>query len=266
VTINPDNTLARAPKRDPRAPINPDHEIRPDQVRYSSDGLITRNNCDFVYEERFQRAYARAVESSHKLDSSIQWRVRVCIWAAQQGASLEGDFVECGCYTGTYSSAIADYLDFGAMTDRKLYLFDTFNGIALDLLSEEEQRKAAGFASKNERYYKDFYEVTRRNFEHLPNVELIKGRVPDSLAKVPIDKVAYLSIDMNSVTPEVEAVRYFWPKLTQGAVVVLDDYGFDGHQFQRLGMDALGREIGFEVLGLPTGQGLILKGGQRPPV
>ena len=57
----------------------------------------------------------------------------------------------------------------------------------------------------------------------------------------------------------MEAIRYFWPKLAAGAPVVLDDYAFKGHDLQKQAIDQLGNELGFEVLSLPTGQGLIIK-------
>ena len=49
----------------------------------------------------------------------------------------------------------------------------------------------------------------------------MKGRVPESLEAVEIESVAYLSIDMNIVEPEIAALEYFWDKLVPGALVVL---------------------------------------------
>ncbi len=53
----------------------------------------------------------------------------------------------------------------------------------------------------------------------------MRGKVPESLATVEIERVAYLSLDMNIAYPEIEALKHFWPKLVPGAIVVLDDYG-----------------------------------------
>jgi len=73
------------------------------------------------------------------------------------------------------------------------------------------------------------------------------------------DKVAYLSIDMNAAYPERQAMEFFWDKLVSGAVIVLDDYGWDAHKAQKLEMDAFAQEKGVSIFSLPTGQGLILK-------
>ena len=48
-----------------------------------------------------------------------------------------------------------------------------------------------------------------------------------------------------------------WDRLTPGGMIVLDDYGFGGHEEQRAAWDAFTAARGARVLALPTGQGLI---------
>ena len=85
------------------------------------------------------------------------------------------------------------------------------------------------------------------------------GAVPETLDEVDSDEIAYLHIDMNCAPPEVAALRYFWPKLTPGAFVLLDDYANRGRDEQRRAIDAVASELGVAVAMLPTGQGLIIK-------
>ena len=59
--------------------------------------------------------------------------------------------------------------------------------------------------------------------------------------------------------PEVEALRFFWPRIPTGGIVLLDDYAYYGHDAQGDAMDAVARELGAEIAVLPTGQGLIVK-------
>jgi predicted O-methyltransferase YrrM len=83
--------------------------------------------------------------------------------------------------------------------------------------------------------------------------------VPESLSTVEVDRVAYLSIDMNIAYPERKAIEHFWPKLAPGALVVLDDYGWMNYEEQKQTMDDFARGVGVEILTLPTGQGLLVK-------
>jgi hypothetical protein len=64
---------------------------------------------------------------------------------------------------------------------------------------------------------------------------------------------------MNIAKPERAAIAYFWPKLSHGAIVVLDDYAWQGFEEQKAAMDEFAERVGVEVLTLPTGQGLILR-------
>jgi hypothetical protein len=90
-------------------------------------------------------------------------------------------------------------------------------------------------------------------------VHIVRGPVPDTLPSANISNVAYLSIDMNCTQPEIDALEYFWPLLVSGGLVVLDDYGFPGHEAQKAGADKVAKSVGVKVLTLPTGQGLLLK-------
>lgn len=64
---------------------------------------------------------------------------------------------------------------------------------------------------------------------------------------------------MNCAPPEVAALRFFWPRLTPGAFVLLDDYANRGRDEQRRAMDEVAAEFGVKICTLPTGQGLLIK-------
>jgi hypothetical protein len=64
---------------------------------------------------------------------------------------------------------------------------------------------------------------------------------------------------MNVVQPEIAAAEYFWDKLVQGAVLILDDYGFPQHIHQKIAFDDFAKQRNQTILSLPTGQGIIIK-------
>jgi hypothetical protein len=171
---------------------------------------------------------------------------------------VPGDFVECGVNTGIFSLAICDYLDFNA-TDRSFWLFDTFAGIPEEQVSERE--RSLGRLEENSAWFSDCFELATANFAPFPRAKLVRGKVPDTLSTVEIERVAYLSLDLNIVEPEIAALEFFWDKLSPGALVVLDDYGWSAYRPQKEVMDAFASTRGVEILTLPTGQGLLL----RPP-
>jgi hypothetical protein len=221
-------------------------------VPYQQDGLCSIHNSQFMKDPVFRGAYARGVKASG-IDYQWDWRVHTGLWAASHALKLSGAFVECGVNRGFLSSAIMQYLNWNHL-NRNFYLFDTFRGL-VDAQVNPEERAIGRLTSR----YSECYEEACRNFSEFHNVYLIRGTVPDTLSSVSIDQVAYLSIDMNCAMPEVAAVRFFWPKLIQGGVVLFDDYAYQGYEPQAKALDELALELGVSILALPTGQGLLLK-------
>lgn len=223
-------------------------------ITYNTDSLKTSNNCDFIKEPRFAKAYELALATQPWQGFTLQWRVYIICWFAELAARLEGDFVECGVNTGAYSRAIIEYINFNKL-NKKFYLLDTFDGFPVEQVSEAEKKHGIDKYKNN---YKNVYEQVVHTFRDF-NVQIIKGKVPDTLQDCDTTKICFLSIDMNAVYPEIEAATFFWDKLVLGGVMVLDDYGFPPHINQKLAFDAFAKEKNQNILTLPTGQGVIIK-------
>jgi hypothetical protein len=226
---------------------------------YKLDGLATLHNCDFISDPRFSAAYQRGVAGTPDQDYHHgPWRAHVAAWAADTAMRREGDFVECGVYLGFISALVMTYVDWNNTAgDRRFLLIDSYEGVSKSLLTADEL--ASGRADQYGKAYVDTYARAKENLSHFKNTELIKGFVPDILPEAKTEKIAYLHIDMNSATPEIAALEYFWDKLVPGALILLDDYAYVGYKPQLLAMNALGEKLGFSVASLPTGQGLIVR-------
>lgn len=225
------------------------------------DGLFTVNNDHFLHDPTFRAAYARGVEAGYGVDLEIEWRMHVALWAAATAVRVPGDFVECGVNAGFISSAIMHRLEWRDVPKR-FYLIDTFRGpITAQYSSEEVNAGRLDLAEKaiaSGGYVTDMERV-RGNYAEWPNAVVIQGVVPDILPEVPVDSVAFLHIDMNCAYPEKAALEFFWPRLSPGAIVLLDDYAYFGYELQAEAMDAATAVLGVSVLSLPTGQGLVIK-------
>lgn len=235
----------------------------PELLEYSYNGQGLRTfgkNPGFLEEPRFQRAYGRGWNSGHRKAAMIddsRWVVHVALWAASQAARLPGDFVECGVDTGMLSLAICDWLDFNEL-DKDFWLFDTFCGIPEEQMTAAELNGIGGWHNRHS--YRECFETAVVNFAAFPRCRLVRGKVPETLAAFPADRpVAYLSIDMNIVLPEIAAITFFWERLVPGAMVLLDDYAWATHRDQKAAFDAFAEARGAMILTLPTGQGLIVR-------
>jgi len=226
-------------------------------LKYSKDLLYTFNNCDFITEPRFAHAYKLCKELGGDLlkDYDIQWRMYMLCCAAHHATKLEGDFIDCGVYTGFCTRAIIDFVQFEKL-DKKYFLMDTFEGLDARYSNEYEMQRndKLGYGKAG-----NLYEKVKQTFSEFKNVELIKGPIPETLPLAKTNKISFLSIDMNTEGPEIAAMEYFWPKLVSGAMIVLDDYGYPGCENQKAAHDKFAAGKGVLVFPLPTCQGIIIK-------
>lgn len=201
-------------------------------------------NLSFLEDQRFMTAFKRHVET--EVEESTIWRTYVLSWAARRGMKLAGDFVECGAYKGTTARILVDYLDFKGC-GKRFYLYDIF-----------EHRPDMNHHDMPE-HGEGLYDRVCARFGDLDNVSVVKGSVPDTLSGSEPKKIALLHIDMNNAEAELAALKTLFDRVCDGAFVVLDDYGWLGYRQQKLVEDEFFREAGYQVLELPTGQGLVIK-------
>ena len=237
-----------------RVLFRPEYYLPLNGIQYRQDGLVTQHSAEFMKDHRFMSSYALGEATESWKGWPTHWRSHVACWAAERARTLEGDFVECGVNKGAISRMVMEYIDFGSLADRKFYLVDTYEGLSSAQISEEERGEGRHLIK-----YEECFEEAKRTFAGFDNAVLVKGRVPEILSQVTPKKVCYLSIDMNVAAPEIAAAEYFWERLVPGAAIVLDDYGWIGHEAQRRAFNQFALERNVPLLCLPTGQGVILK-------
>lgn len=226
--------------------------VLPGKISYADDGFATIHSASFGLEPRFASAYQSGLQTGSW--SNVEWRAHVIAWAAQYAVTLNGDFVECGVNRGGYSKMIVDYLNFSKL-DKKFYLLDTFSGLVPDYVSDDEKQRGILDAY----HYEDCFRAVTETFANTPNVVLVRGPVPDTLPQVRAKAIAFLSIDMNCIEPEIAAANVLWDRIVPGGILVLDDYGHPLHVGQKDAFDRFAREKKVTILSLPTAQAIIVK-------
>ena len=179
---------------------------------FASDNLFTfRKNLSFLDDPEFMAAFEANVTTDN--ERTIIWRTYVLAWAVRHAVNLEGDFVECGCYTGTTAKIICDLIDFKTQ-NRKYYLYDLFDHDP-DMLHP-----------KMLEHSKELYQKTKERFTDYPNVLVAQGKVPDILHEVAPEKIAMMHIDLNNAEAEIGALDILFDRMVPGAILLLDNYGW----------------------------------------
>lgn len=226
--------------------------------------LSLGKSMGFFDDSAFTDAYA-GIKGSHQYDQyasphSVAWRLHTLVWAARNGLTLDGDFVECGVFKGDFAWVVTQATDF-ARQSRQFYLYDTFAGFAPAYSSADDFPDAPDFFSFANDVYGDpaIYDEVVRKFRDLPNVRIVRGALPDSLDEAAPDRIAFLHIDLNSPTAEVATLERLFDRVVANGIIVFDDYGWHLFRKQKEAEDAFMAARGYQILELPTGQGMVVK-------
>ncbi len=221
------------------------------QSFFGAEGMYVLNrNLSFTLDEKFMALYRSLAEDGK--ERGRLWRLHVFVWAFAHALRLEGDLLELGVYRGFSSAVAVRYFEFQKV-DKKLYLFDTWDGIPEDQIDT---------GRKQIDKYKDpdNYQKVISRFSDYKNVEIIKGRVPEvfSLIRLP-EKISFLHLDMNTSIAEISALDKLFDRMVPGAICLLDDFGLLIAKEQMNNETAWFNRRGYQICELPTSQALVIK-------
>ena len=229
---------------------------------FSSEGMsVSGRNITFARDKKFLNL-VNSIAEDDKERGKI-WRLHVFLWAFINGLKLEGDLIECGVYRGFCSSVACNYTNFHNI-NKKLFLFDTWDGIPVDQIDQKEQEIEKYFDIINDDNYqtndvKNFLKVEER-FKYFPNVQIIKGRVPEVFKNIRVpSKISFLHLDMNSSIAEIGALEVLFEKMVPGSICLLDDFGMAvAFNQMKAELDWFTNK-GYYICESPTSQGIIVK-------
>lgn len=155
-------------------------------------------------------------------------------------ADIPGDFVECGVWRGGSSMAMALKLKSYGADNRRIWLYDTFEGmtapteddseIESGILASELLRKTEDKKNKGSIWCYASLQDVKRNIgstlypEHL--VTYVEGDVVETLsAGMHPEKIAILRLDTDWYESTKSELEMLYPKLQSGGVCIIDDYG-----------------------------------------
>jgi O-methyltransferase len=228
------------------------------------DRLLTLDKtCGFRESDAFALAFSE-IRGSHQYDQyngpdSIAWRLNTLFWAGQCALRIGGAFVECGVFKGDMSWVVAQAI--GPEHIPEFFLFDSFEGFSRHYSSAADfPDNPAFFDFANDIYRREgLYDYVRNRFAPFPQFKVIKGFLPESLDQQCPDRIGYLHVDLNSPSAEVAVLERLFDRVLPGGVIVFDDYGWKVFRRQKEAEDAFMRARRYDILELPTGQGLVVK-------
>jgi len=153
-----------------------------------------------------QRALIQSMSEAYNL-----WRL------CAQSSKVPGDVAELGVYRG--GTALLLGLTKG---ERQLHLFDTFgaHGGMPRVRPEIDRHKAGDFKEAQ-------FEDVKRLLSEVPATHFYPGFFPDSTESVPSGmRFSFVHLDVDIYQSTLDGLRYFYPRLSGGGMLVSHDYQF----------------------------------------
>jgi O-methyltransferase len=151
---------------------------------------------------------------------------------------VPGDFVECGVCRGGSMMAVALTLRQLEVTDRTLWLYDTYSGMtaptAIDVRNVDGATPAPDFVSGclnggGHRWANASVAEARSNMESTgyptDRIRYVVGRVEDTLPEEVPEQVALLRLDTDFHDSTRHELEHLYSRLVKRGVLLLDDYG-----------------------------------------
>ena len=148
-------------------------------------------------------------------------------------SKIPGCIIECGVFKGVSLIRFATFLKLLKKQNKKIIAFDAFGKHTTTKISSDYKRRKKLLSHGKEAISeKQLMKVLKlKSLEK--NIELIRGditeTVPRYLKSNPKLKISLLNLDVDFYEPSISILKNFYPKLSKGGILMLDNYGvWDG--------------------------------------
>lgn len=161
---------------------------------------------------------------------------------------VHGAVSEAGVFQGDFSAEINRNFP-----DRKLYLFDTFEGFDDRDLTYEDNYGAN--PDRGDYFTATSTDLVISKLKYPGLAEIKKGYVPETFAGIE-DTFCFVSLDMDLYMPTQKAMEWFWPRLNHGGVLLIHDYFDETGTYPNLKRAVIEFVEANDIFAMPIGDNL----------
>lgn len=171
---------------------------------------------------------------------------------------VEGDVAECGTYKGGSAFFMARRIIKHGL-DKRLCLFDSFGGLSAPASIDGTYWHEGALPSTI-----DDVRVALAPLGPTPFVEFYQGWIPGRFGDVADRSFCFVHIDVDLHAPSMDSIRFFYPRMREGGVILLDDYGFLSCPGVTKAVDQFMADKPEPIINLPSGGAFIVKKANAP--
>ena len=215
--------------------LHPRFAIRRLRARSDGDAQVDheRHPFPFDFDEADKELYRRVDPYTMTTPPRVYALVRAVEYVVARG--VPGAIVECGVWRGGSMMAAALTLLRLGVTDRELYLYDTFSGMpppsevdttrsgvrAADLLAQEDEDSHIWAIAS----LPDVSAAVLSVGYPEQQIHFVEGLVEETLPAEAPEEIALLRLDTDWYSSTKHELEQLYPRLAPGGVLILDDYG-----------------------------------------
>jgi O-methyltransferase len=164
--------------------------------------------------------------------------------------AIAGAIAELGVYRGELAAVLNQLFP-----NRRLYLFDTFEGFSQNDLAGGEERQHSKSSVGD---FKDTsVDTVLARMAHPGNIVLRKGYFPQTAEGLE-ETFAFVSLDVDLYKPILAGLNYFYPRLIDGGYLFVHDYNNRRFGGVRTAVDQFSKAHGVSFVQLPDFAGSIV--------
>lgn len=164
---------------------------------------------------------------------------------------VAGDTAECGVFEGAGSEVICKTTQNSENT-RSHCIFDSFEGLSVPGDSDGEYWGSGDMACSED--------VVKKNLAELGNIDIFKGLIPSRFPEVSERKFCFVHIDVDLYQPTLDSIKFFYPRMNEGGIIVCDDYAFSSCPGATRAIDEYLKDKKEKMVLLSGGGGFLIKG------
>ncbi len=130
------------------------------------------------------------------------------------------------CWKGGSSYRLATII---ADSQKKLHIFDSFEGGLSDKTSQDANARI-NMSEQQIEHERQIFSSTekevRDNLSSFSFVEYHSGWIPERFPDVSQEQFCFVHVDVDLYEPTRDSLQFFWERLVDGGVIVIDDYGY----------------------------------------
>jgi len=140
---------------------------------------------------------------------------------------IPGDLIETGVWRGGSSAMMRGVMKCRNVTDRKVYLADSFEGLPPPNDEEYPDDKGSKYHTRGRLAIGvQAVENTFNAYDLMDDqVEFVVGWFKDTLPKLEVPSFALVRLDGDMYESTIQAIEALYPKLSKGGFLIVDDYG-----------------------------------------